>query len=163
MSKDDSGKSISSRKKSRRRPAAEPRRDKKASGPSHYTKTNTQELSVDEGDIVKTDGNYIYLLHGQELEVIHAWPASELAMSASVAIEGQPQEMFLRNDKLVVYSSIWDTYELYTDAGVSVADDYYSPGLTKVTVLSVSGGSAAVESETYLEGSYTSSRRPKYP
>ena len=33
-----------------------------ASGPSHYTTTNVHEKGVDEADLVKTDGKYVYTL-----------------------------------------------------------------------------------------------------
>lgn len=58
-----------------------------AAGPRHVSKTNTQELSVDEGDIVKTDGRHIYHVSSNrphvggavrnEIRIYKSWPISE--------------------------------------------------------------------------------------
>ena len=37
-----------------------------------YSRTNTQVAGVDEGDIVKTDGEYIYVLSGNEIVILQA-------------------------------------------------------------------------------------------
>lgn len=47
-----------------------------SSQPSHST-TNIQVEGVDEADIVKTDGNYIYALSGQDLNIIDIGQISE--------------------------------------------------------------------------------------
>lgn len=137
------------------------------SQPEH-SETNTQVEGVDEADIVKTDGNFLYVLHGQQLEIINAWPVSELTSQASVAIEGHPLEMFLADDHIVVYSRV-DAQPVYDAAGVEppvsnygygYGDSYYMPSLTKITVLGLDdGGGATVAKEHYFEGDYTSSRR----
>ncbi|MHC4715735.1 MAG: calcium-binding protein, partial [Planctomycetota bacterium] len=43
-----------------------------------FSDTNVQEVGVDEADIVKTDGEYLYVLDGDELVILDAWPADEL-------------------------------------------------------------------------------------
>ena len=35
-----------------------------------YSKTNTQVQGVDEADIVKTDGSYIYVLTGNQIKIV---------------------------------------------------------------------------------------------
>ena len=42
----------------------------KSSSDKSYSSTNTQEKNVDEGDIVKTDGEYIYTAHGSDYYTI---------------------------------------------------------------------------------------------
>jgi len=149
---------------------------------SEHSETNTQVEGVDEADIVKTDGKYIYLLHGQSFLVIHAWPASDLAQTSSFGIEGTPAEMYVTDEgKVVVYSTV-DGTDLYATAGVnprstySDYDGYYGGGmppepaypggtgvhqhpLTKITVLQLQDAQPSVVSELYFEGAYTSSRR----
>lgn len=140
-----------------------------------HSETNTQVAGVDEADILKTDGNFIYLLHGQTLQVLQAWPASGLAIANTTAIEGNPIEMFVTEDELVIYSQV-DGTDVYTAAGVQPRsyysygpygspgyDGYYNPyyaPLTKITVLGLNAGQpSAVQKEVYFEGSYASSRR----
>src|SRR5690554_6498993 len=45
--------------------------------PDDYTETNVQEAGVDEPDIIKTDGKFIYTTRGNELLIIKSWPANE--------------------------------------------------------------------------------------
>ncbi|WP_437876479.1 beta-propeller domain-containing protein [Sorangium sp. So ce513] len=89
-----------------------------------YSETNTQVAGVDEADIVKTDGNNIYVLHGQSFYTLAAWPASSLAVGSSLAIEGQPREMFVADDKVVVYSDV-NGAAIYEKAGVEPRPVYY--------------------------------------
>ncbi|MFW5739917.1 MAG: beta-propeller domain-containing protein, partial [Myxococcota bacterium] len=149
---------------------------------SEYSGTNTQVDGVDEADIVKTDGKYIYLLHGETFLVLNAWPSSELAQLSSFGIEGTPAEMYVTDEgKVVVYSTV-DGTDIYEAAGVTprdAYDDYHGyygggwaepaypdgyPGyhahpLTKVTVLQLQDAQPTVLSEFYFEGTYASSRR----
>jgi Beta propeller domain len=127
-----------------------------------HSETNVQVEGVDEADIVKTDGNYLYVLHGTELAVVTAWPAEQMAASATMAIEGHPLEMFLTDDHIVVYSSM-PSSAVTGEPQPQNYDDYYygyDEPLTKLTVLThEAGGSLSVVRELYLEGNYTSSRR----
>jgi hypothetical protein len=143
-------------------------------GPSH-SDTNTQVAGVDEADIVKTDGNNLYLLHGQNLQVLKSWPISDLGIASSTAVEGNPIEMFVADGKIVVYSQV-DGSDIYQASGVTprspyheygyygdvayegMPNPYYAP-LTKITVLDIAGGAPSVSKELYFEGNYASSRR----
>ena len=75
-------------------------------GPAHHTGTNNQVVGVDEADRVKTDGKYIYTVHGQEVLIIKSWPASATNIVARYKPAGgaYPQKLFLNGDKLVVFS-----------------------------------------------------------
>ncbi|MCL2822368.1 MAG: beta-propeller domain-containing protein [Polyangiaceae bacterium] len=147
-----------------------------------HSGTNTQVADVDEADIVKTDGNYIYLLHGQEFLVLTAWPAVDLAQFSSHAIEGTPTEMYVTDSgKVVVYSTVPGD-SIYAGAGITPRRKYndgygydgsdtkpVGPGgdygygsytwLTKITVLELHNAQPSISSEMYFEGTYTSSRR----
>lgn len=141
-----------------------------------YSETNTQVKGVDEADIVKNDGQYIYVLHGSSFQIVNAWPAPSLAASTKIDVEGQPVEMFVAKGKAVIFSTVTGE-SVYSAAGVTPhtrytyatgADPCYRTGasyycakspLTKVTILSVAGTNASVARELYFEGSYTSSRR----
>lgn len=143
-----------------------------AAPPSH-SQTNTQVEGVDEADIVKTDGNHVYVLHGPTLTVVNSFPIAELGVAGSIAIEGQPFEMFIDGDKAVVYSSV-NGDNVYTQAGKALpkrggggelgADcydcGYYYNPLTKITVLDIaSTATPQVLSEHFIEGNYVSARR----
>ncbi|MBI2378247.1 MAG: beta-propeller domain-containing protein [Deltaproteobacteria bacterium] len=104
-------------------PSMQPRRSldsaakKEASAPSSYSRTNTQEESVDEGDIVKTDGRFIYHVSctrsgpasncRNELRIFKSWPASETRLVGRYAIptrgpDPHVQQIYLHERSLAV-------------------------------------------------------------
>jgi uncharacterized secreted protein with C-terminal beta-propeller domain len=100
-----------------------------AAAPAH-SNTETQVSGVDEADIVKTDGTRIYLLHGNQFVIVDSWPATSLAAATSVAIEGQPIEMFVADGRAVIFSRV-DGTSVYSAAQVTPRPPYsdvYSPG-----------------------------------
>ncbi len=155
-----------------------------AAGPNGHSDTNNQVAGVDEADIVKTDGEQLWLLHGQELMVIAAWPPQSIAVEQSLTIEGSPYEMFVDGGKALVFSSTYANFPGETSAGgggggsgtsggsaqpgrsegdvAGPSGPYeqpYGTSLTKLTVVDLEGAAPRVERELYFEGSYTSSRR----
>jgi uncharacterized secreted protein with C-terminal beta-propeller domain len=54
-----------------------------SSEPTHST-TNIQVTGVDEADIVKTDGEYIYLVSGSNVSILKAYPAEEAKILSQV-------------------------------------------------------------------------------
>lgn len=70
-----------------------------------YSRTNIQVEGVDEADIVKTDGKYIYLATGKRILIIRAYPPEEAKVSAEIYINSTVLGLFVNNEKLVVISS----------------------------------------------------------
>lgn len=101
-----------------------------------YSVTNLQELGVDEGDIVKTDGTYIYILKenlsfaivkadGTSLTLMSTTPLDTSGLSYSairemyldgntLSIIAEGRQTFLENDEDIYYSSTKDMTVLYT-------------------------------------------------
>lgn len=72
-------------------------------GPSHYTKTNVQEKGVDEADIVKTDGKYVYTLRNSELVIAKTWPVNKPDIVARLTFKTMvPQQLYLHGEQLVL-------------------------------------------------------------
>jgi hypothetical protein len=136
-------------------------------GPSDYSDTNTQVEGVDEADIVKTDGDHIYLVHGNELFVLKSWPASESSIESSIEIEGSVTEMFVHQGKAAVFSYVYDQGDLIeprpsTDGASDAAfypGYYYGTPFTKITLIDLAQAQPIVERELIIEGTYLSSRR----
>jgi hypothetical protein len=90
-------------KRDRRSVARKRRSDR---GPSHYSRTNTQELNVDEGDIVKTDGRYIYHVScnrsgpasacRNEIRIFKSWPATRTRLLARYTVPTQNQAVHIQ-------------------------------------------------------------------
>lgn len=96
-----------------------------------YSGTNVQVKGVDEGDIVKTDGKYIYILSDLELVIMEA-KGRDTARLSKISVgtgwntaadeRGQvkseeskyPFELFVSGDRLAVLSG-YSNYSAYTD------------------------------------------------
>lgn len=99
-------------------------------GPSSYTKTNVQEQGVDENDRIKTDGRYVYSVSGKSVSIIKSWPVDESEVVGKVTFDQaniNPSSLFLRGDKLVVLSSMWEpasnnTHKPFNGTRVSIVD-----------------------------------------
>ena len=68
-----------------------------------YSGTNVQVEGVDEADLVKTDGEYIYIVRGDTLIIVKAYPPEEAEVVARVRLYQLVQDIFINGDKLVVF------------------------------------------------------------
>ena len=68
-----------------------------------YSKTNIQVEGVDEADIVKTDGDYIYVISSQKVIIVKAYPAEEAAVLSRITVNGTLEQLFINGDRLVVF------------------------------------------------------------
>ena len=64
--------------------------------------TNNQVAGVDEADIVKTDGKYVYLAMNGALSIVEALRPHVVS---TTRLPGQAREMFVQGDRAVVYTS----------------------------------------------------------
>ena len=67
-----------------------------------FSKTNVQVAGVDEADIVKTDGKYIYVARGNEVVVVKAYPPSSLGVECRIKFNGSVRGLFIAGNRLVV-------------------------------------------------------------
>lgn len=75
-------------------------------GPSSVSETNNQVADVDEADLVKTDGHYLYLAQGKELRIVAAWPASDAQLASRITLPGLAKKLFISGDRALVYVSV---------------------------------------------------------
>lgn len=117
-----------------------------ASSDEEYSGTNVQVEGIDEGDIVKTDGRYIYVLHGNnELMILEAkGPDTEIVSRTQAGYyESQypeketmdyvysgeyktPEEMYVFNGHLAVISNYSSYCEWKADGEWHYEDENYS-------------------------------------
>lgn len=86
--------------------------DRSAAKPD-FTGTNNQISGVDEADIVKTDGFYIYQLSNNRLRVIRAFPLEDAGLVLEKTFEENAYyyQMFLHDDYLVLLGNRWEAYQ----------------------------------------------------
>lgn len=127
---------------------------------SDYSSTNVQEQGVDEADIVKTDGDYIYILRQngsvtivradpESMETVASIPSDDAAITSV-------QEMYLDGDTLSIIASRYQTSLIQKD------DTYYTSGVNQTILYTydISDRSAPSLSGTVVQdGSYRTSRK----
>ncbi len=69
-----------------------------------FSTTNIQESGVDESDIVKNDGDTLYVLDGNTIHVVAALPPDAVAEIATVDIAPSGDSLYLRGDTLIALS-----------------------------------------------------------
>ncbi|MDD9953494.1 MAG: beta-propeller domain-containing protein [Candidatus Woesearchaeota archaeon] len=79
-----------------------------------FSETNVQVQGVDEADIIKTDGEYIYTTTGKTLFIIAAGENAEII--ETIELEHQPQGMFVHGDTLAVFGYFHDV-DYFKDTG----------------------------------------------
>ncbi|MDN5345528.1 MAG: inhibitor of cysteine peptidase [Clostridia bacterium] len=155
---------------------AAPMRAPAAAPGADYSRTNVQVAGVDEADLVKTDGQYIYQVNGRRVVVARAYPAATMQVTSILAFpEGEftPQELYVDEQYLVVIGSTyryipWQTPgpSLKPQSGPagSAPQIYPPPPRRETTVKAVIydlGDRAHLKKvrEVELEGNYVSSRK----
>jgi inhibitor of cysteine peptidase len=78
-----------------------------------YSTTNIQVAGVDEADIVKTDGNYIYLASGNKTIIVKAYPPEQAEILSEIALNGTVIGIFVSRDRLVVFGEETPYYPYY--------------------------------------------------
>ena len=71
-------------------------------GSPDYSQTNVQVAGVDEPDFVKNDGRYIYVISGNTLTIVNAFPATSASVVSKTELEDTPREIFINGDRLVL-------------------------------------------------------------
>ena len=92
-----------------------------ADGSVDYSETNVQVEGVDEPDIVKTDGTYIYVLADQNLYILKAYSPQDSKLLSKISIKDDVyvSEFFVKNDYLIVFGSSYNYPILY---GIAVKE-----------------------------------------
>jgi len=127
---------------------------------SEYSTTNIQVAGVDEADIVKTDGEYIYLVSGQKVIIVKAYPPEQAQVLSEIELEGIAIGLFINVDRLVVFEQETPYYLYYDDMPVVMETyvPYISPTIS-IKVYDVSDReNPQLQREVSSDGQYVSSR-----
>lgn len=138
-----------------------------AAGESGFTDTNVREEGVGEGDIVKTDGENLYILNRQKIQIVGISGAEMEALS-TIRLEEEKRisELYIEGDTLMVAytsfeyadeeSAYWnsdrqytgiDLYDVSTPGEPSLIDSFTQSG--SFYTMRVSGGYVYLLSQFY--------------
>jgi len=75
-----------------------------------YSRTTVQVEGVDEADIVKNDGNYIYFVTNKKLVIARAYPEDEAEILSETQLDIEPNEIFIDENRLLIFGSTYEEY-----------------------------------------------------
>ena len=126
----------------------------------NFSTTNVQVEGVDEADIVKTDGEYIYYVSSNKLTITDVSDSTKMSSASEIEFNDEDfdaQEMFLKDDKVVVIGTKYSNYRVVENKAET---DY--PTYTSYTIASTYNVEDKTDPElertVEVEGSYLSSR-----
>ncbi len=126
-----------------------------------YSKTNVQVENVDEADIVKTDGEYIYYT---TQNIVYIIKADNLQIVKEIDLYGEkerflPFELYVNKDKLIVIGNYSKIEEVEQQNKLRYSSRIYSETTTQAMVYDISDRANPVEKRTVrLDGGYRNSR-----
>ena len=158
---------------------AEPAASSEAAS-SDYSETNIQVEGVDEADIVKTDGEYIYVVSGGKVTILKAYPPEEAKVLSKISLNGGIMGIFINGDRLAVFENEYGIYPIYggitvnespssseaTNDNITVDEAprvpepiIYEPPTTSIKVYDISNKENPVLTRNFsVDGNYFSSR-----
>ncbi|MEM2320612.1 MAG: beta-propeller domain-containing protein [Candidatus Bathyarchaeia archaeon] len=143
-----------------RTPLAVPAPAEAAFKASEYSLTNIQVESVDEADIVKTDGQLIYVAsHKGWISIIKAYPPKEMRVLSKINLNGGVIGLFIGKGRLIaLIEEAAGINPLPEKSGMPLLVPYF-PWRLLIKVFDVSAPEKPkITSEVTFEGNYISSR-----
>ena len=140
--------------------SAENTKQESAEQNTDFSRTNVQVEGVDEADIVKTDGQYIYYLTNSKLTITDVNDSNNIISAAKIEFENEefrPQEIFLKDNKIVIIGITSRNIE-----EKNVEGEHYYPTYKEYTVAKIYNvedkTNPLLERTVEVEGYYLSSR-----
>lgn len=137
---------------------------KSSGAASDYSTTNIQVAGVDEADIVKNDGEYIYFVKSNTIRIVKVYPPTNMKEVSKITFtDGQfyPRELYLDGNKLMVVGDGYDD-RVFEGLVKTLPPEYYDYGgaKTKLYIYDLTDKSnPEIERKVVFDGSYLSSRK----
>ena len=128
-----------------------------------YGQTNTQEINIDEGDLIKNDGSYLYIVIDGVVKIVETKDKG-LRVVSTINTEESIYDLYVQGDFLVILSESYkfdrsaDTEAPYQ---MSYMDGYYKYGehSTKISIYDITDRTNPKLMNTLTQdGEYQSSR-----
>jgi len=138
-----------------------------ASASVDFSETNIQVAGVDEADIIKTDGEYIYAVAQNILYIIKAYPASQVEIVSQIDLDRfSPRELFIQKNRVLIFGS--QSYEFDIQEPTPIIGEilriaprypsYYSTMAVKLIDTSIKTQPKIIKTID-IEGNYLTSRK----
>ncbi|MBM6618899.1 beta-propeller domain-containing protein [Bacillus suaedaesalsae] len=137
--------------------------EKSSAGANEFTDTNVQVQGVDEADIVKTDGTYIYQAIDGKLKITKVVPSTNIETVATIPFKDfQPFQLYIDDNKLVVMGHSYTEFQEPVNPNSSASHKMIMPmnQQTKILVFDVTDKNHPKEIKSVeIEGNYMTSRK----
>lgn len=128
------------------------------SGTPSYSTTNVQVTGVDEADVVKTDGRYLYIASGCNVTILLAYPPEEMEVLSTLSLNSSVIGLYIHGERLAILRAPNLIYPI-SDYGVGAKSIPIWWCETLVEVYDVSDRrSPSLLSIVEFDGEYLSSR-----
>ncbi len=84
-------------------------------GGGDFSQTNIQVAGVDEADIIKTDGKYIYAVSEGNIFIVNA-SGPNTAVTSVIELDDRPQNIYINGNKLIVFGN---NYSLFSNSKIA--------------------------------------------
>lgn len=141
-------------------------KQKESKGSGDYSTTNVQVEGVDEADIVKTDGKYLYQVNNNRIVVAEIYPSDKMKIKKIIELEKEnvyPMELYLDDKYLVLIGTSNNAIPVYRPMQNGIMPKHYpnyNNETVKLMAYDITDKSDIKKvREIELEGSYLSSRK----
>src|SRR3989338_3685781 len=131
-----------------------------------YTRTNVQVEGVDEADIVKTDGTYVYMISDGKVRIVKARPGDSMRLASTIEYKAgvTPQDLYVSGNHRIVVAGSYKKYPfpkpvpMMKERGEGFAMPVQSYQTTEVFIYDLKEGQAKEVRNVSFEGNTVSSR-----
>lgn len=113
--------------------AADTAANQKVTGEADYSQTNVREAGVDEGDVVKTDGSYLYILKSSgsvRIVDIRGTKMKEIAEIQPEKLNESIEDLYLDGDRLMLVTTGYESSMEEAESDMYTVNRYQYTALT---------------------------------
>ena len=113
--------------------AADTAANQKVTGEADYSQTNVREAGVDEGDVVKTDGSYLYILKSSgsvRIVDIRGTKMKEIAKIQPEKLNESIEDLYLDGDRLMLVTTGYESSMEEAESDMYTVNRYQYTALT---------------------------------
>jgi uncharacterized secreted protein with C-terminal beta-propeller domain len=131
-----------------------------------YSQTNVQVEGVDEPDVVKTDGNYLYIISNNEVIIVYAYPAEDAEILTRITFDQDIylHNLFIHENRIIIFATSYN-YPILTRNDDDIIEEtesiepWYTTPDTYVYIYDTTTIDTPVEErEIIIGGSYLTAR-----
>jgi inhibitor of cysteine peptidase len=133
--------------------------------PEYYSNTNVQVTGIDEADIVKTDGEYVYLISSDTVKIVRVYPPKEAGLVATIYVKEKEIQrgLLIHNTTLILFTNARSFPRILLGTPTTTTSSFKAPEaerpFTRVILYDISNREKPVELGSHnITGFYVTAR-----